>query len=144
MALVLPVLLLLVLGGMDLSLMTNSKSNLDYVARTTSQCMVHNPSCPPQTFAAQLATGVNLRGTLTVTASGPPCPLPATSPLFSNRHGSRRLDANFAVFSYVHTYIRGYLSAVDDFLVAQLASFLRSFFRGLPLGSESPFGCDAL
>jgi hypothetical protein len=68
----------------------------------------------------------------------------ATSSLFSNRHGSRRLDANFAVFSYVHTYIRGYLSAVDDFLVAQLASFLRSFFRGLPLGSESPFGCDAL
>jgi len=48
----------------------------------------------------------------------------ATSPLFSNRHGSRRLDANFAVFSYVHTYIRGYLSAVDDFLVAQLAKFL--------------------
>jgi TadE-like protein len=81
MALVLPVLLLLVLGGMDLSLMTNSKSNLDYVARTTSQCMVHNPSCPPQTFAAQLATGVNLRGTLTVTASGPPCPLPAAPPV---------------------------------------------------------------
>lgn len=82
MAIVTPVLLLLILGGMDLSLMAGAKSNLDYVARTTAQCMVHNPSCQPQTFAAQLATGINLRGTLTVTASGPPCQLPTTPPAF--------------------------------------------------------------
>lgn len=59
-ALVLPVLLLLILGGFDLILAGNAKNNLDYVAEQTAKCMMHNPSnCPdPQSYASQLAAGI--------------------------------------------------------------------------------------
>ena len=46
MALVLPVLLLLVIGGIDLDLMVSAKSALNYVASETARCMTQECGLP--------------------------------------------------------------------------------------------------
>jgi Flp pilus assembly protein TadG len=83
MAIVLPVLLLLILGGIDLDLMTTSKSGLNFVAGETARCMAQNPLCQgPATFAQQQATGLGLNGRLNAISIPPtPCPqLPSPPP----------------------------------------------------------------
>jgi Flp pilus assembly protein TadG len=79
MAIVLPVLLLLILGGIDLDLMVTSKSALNYVASETARCAAHNPGCVPSAFAQVTATGLGLKGALSISAS-PNCPPPTGSP----------------------------------------------------------------
>jgi hypothetical protein len=83
MAIVLPVLLLLILGGIDLDLMTTSKSALNFVAGETARCMAENPGCQgPTIFAQQQATGLGLNGVLRATAVPPnPCPQAANPPV---------------------------------------------------------------
>ena len=74
-ALVLPVLLLIVLGGIDLNLMVSAKSSLNYVAGQTAQCMAHNNQCAPATFGTSEGAGLGLkRGSITVTPLTPNCP----------------------------------------------------------------------
>jgi hypothetical protein len=74
-ALVLPVLLLIVLGGIDLDLMVTAKSSLNYVAGQTAQCMAHNVGCVPATFGTSEGAGLGLkRGSITVTPLTPNCP----------------------------------------------------------------------
>ncbi len=81
MALVLPLLLLLILGGIDIDLMVTSKSALNYVAGETAVCMAHNPGCVPATFAQTPATGLGLRtASMTVTPLTPNCPAPVGVP----------------------------------------------------------------
>lgn len=72
MAIVLPILLLLVIGGIDLSLMTQSKANVDFVAGETARCMARTPGCNAQTFAQQESNGFGMNGTLTATATPMP------------------------------------------------------------------------
>jgi len=79
MALVLPVMLLLILGGIDLDLMVTAKSAVNYVASETARCAAHNTGCVPTTFAQDSATGLGLKGTLGVLAS-PNCPPPTGLP----------------------------------------------------------------
>jgi hypothetical protein len=75
MALVLPVLLLLVIGGIDLDLMVTAKSALNYVAGQTAQCMAHNTGCTPSAFGVSEGTGLGLKGaSLTVNPLTPNCP----------------------------------------------------------------------
>ena len=74
-ALVLPVLLLIVLGGIDLDLMVTAKSSLNYVAGQTAQCMAHNVGCAPDTFGKSEGVGLGLkRASITVTPLSPNCP----------------------------------------------------------------------
>ena len=53
MALVLPVLLLLVIGGIDLDLMVTAKSALNYVASEGARCMTQNQFCDLTTLQTQ-------------------------------------------------------------------------------------------
>ncbi len=69
MAVVLPVLLLLIIGGIDLSLLTRTKANLDFIAGETARCMARTLGCNAQTFAQQEASGLGMIGTLTATAT---------------------------------------------------------------------------
>ena len=81
MAVVLPVMLLLIIGGLDLTLMAQSKSNLNYVTGETARCMAQSCSGSAQAFAQQQAAGLGLHGNLSVTVtSSPPCPQPLGSP----------------------------------------------------------------
>lgn len=68
-ALLLPVFLLLVLGGFDLILAGNAKNNLDYVAEQTASCLAHTPAncSDPQGYASQLGQGVGLNVPVTIT-----------------------------------------------------------------------------
>jgi hypothetical protein len=88
-ALCLPVLLLLILGGLDLSLLASAKSSTNYIATTTAACLARTPAncASPQSYAQSLAQGLGLYGTiaasgsyqaLTVTYQWSPC-----SPFFS-------------------------------------------------------------
>jgi hypothetical protein len=75
MAIVLPVLLLLILGGIDLDLMITAKSSLNYVAGQTAECMAHNIGCAPSTFGVATGTGLGLKSAaITVTPLTPNCP----------------------------------------------------------------------
>jgi Flp pilus assembly protein TadG len=82
MAIVLPVLLLLIIGGIDLDLMVTAKSSLNYVAGQTAECMVHNARCPSTTFAQTQATGLGLKASNISVSSVPaaPCPVLVTFP----------------------------------------------------------------
>ena len=76
MALVLPVMLLLILGGIDLDLMVTAKSAVNYVASQTAQCMVHDAGCTSTVFAQSQATSLGLKGPISA-SSVPPTPCPA-------------------------------------------------------------------
>jgi Flp pilus assembly protein TadG len=67
MAFVLPILLLLILGGIDVTFQAMSKSSLNYVAEETARCVVRTPAqCPDgQAYATQITNG------LTVIKTGP-------------------------------------------------------------------------
>jgi Flp pilus assembly protein TadG len=68
-ALVLPVFLLLVLGGLDLHLATAAKSDLSYVAQETAECVTKTPdNCPDLSkYANSLAQGIGLNQPIGVT-----------------------------------------------------------------------------
>jgi Flp pilus assembly protein TadG len=77
-ALIVPILLLLVLGGTDLLLATSAKSNLSYVAQATASCAAKTP--PPEmcedltSYANSLARGIGLNASVTVPIITYPCP----------------------------------------------------------------------
>jgi hypothetical protein len=76
-ALIVPVLLLLVLGGTDLLLATSAKSNLSYVAQATASCAAKTPlpeMCENlATYANSLARGIGLNAPVTVPIITYPC-----------------------------------------------------------------------
>jgi Flp pilus assembly protein TadG len=81
MAVVLPIMLLLIIGGLDLTLMAQSKSNLNYITGETARCMAQSCAGSAQAYAQQEATGLGLHGNLTVTVTySPPCPQPIGNP----------------------------------------------------------------
>ena len=69
MALVLPMLLLIVLGGIDLNLMAGAKSALNYIAGEAARCGAQvNTPCSPSTYVSQAAPGLGLKAS----SVGPP------------------------------------------------------------------------
>ncbi len=75
MALVLPVLLLLVIGGIDLDLMVSAKSALNYVASETARCMTQNAACPSNTAQTQAGNlGLNAAKITATSVPSTPCP----------------------------------------------------------------------
>jgi hypothetical protein len=78
-ALVLPVLLLIVLGGIDLDLMVTAKSALNYVASETARCMAQNSSCPSN-FPQTQAGGLGLNASHITPSSVPSTPCPPAPP----------------------------------------------------------------
>ena len=72
MALVLPILLLLVIGGIDLDLMVTAKSALNYVAGEAARCGAQvSPACSPSAYVSQAAAGLGLNASKV--SSPPPC-----------------------------------------------------------------------
>jgi Flp pilus assembly protein TadG len=76
-ALIVPILLLLTLGGTDLMLATSAKSNLSYVAQATASCAATIPA-PDMcgnlpTYANSVARGVGLNSPVTVSQITYPC-----------------------------------------------------------------------
>jgi Flp pilus assembly protein TadG len=81
MALVLPVMLLLILGGIDLDLMVTAKSSLNYVAGETARCMARNPGCTPAAFGTAEGASLGLKSAaITVTPLTANCPPPTGTP----------------------------------------------------------------
>ena len=79
MALVLPVMLLLILGGIDLNLMASAKSSLNYVAGEAARCGAQIvPVCSPSVYVSQAAPGLGLKasnvGPPVTTICGPGVP----------------------------------------------------------------------
>lgn len=69
-ALCLPLLLLLILGGIDLDIAAQAKQNLSYVVTASATC-IDTPNCDPAALAQQNAAGLNLNAQyLTVTVNG--------------------------------------------------------------------------
>ncbi|HVB55597.1 MAG TPA: TadE family protein [Candidatus Acidoferrales bacterium] len=83
-ALILPVFLLLMLGGADLIMAFSAAQNVEYVAEETARCVAvgTNPNCPlstAQAYAQTLALGVGLPNPQTIILVPPPpngCPNP--------------------------------------------------------------------
>lgn len=74
-AFILPIFLLLMLGGADLIMAYSAKQNVNYVAEESARCVAvgTNPSCTPSgvgAYALTLASGVGLP-TSDLTASSP-------------------------------------------------------------------------
>ena len=66
----LPILLLLILGGIDLDIAAQAKQNLSYVVTASASC-IDTPNCDPAALAQQNAAGLNLNAQyLTVTVNG--------------------------------------------------------------------------
>ena len=73
-AIVLPVFIFLVLGGLDLMRLENAKSDLDAIAITTASCFVQGTCADPQAFARSLASDfLMVPAKLTVDCSGNVC-----------------------------------------------------------------------
>jgi Flp pilus assembly protein TadG len=76
-ALIVPILLLLTLGGTDLLLATSAKSNLSYVAQATASCAAKIPApdmCENlSAYANSVAHGVGLNSPVTVPQITYPC-----------------------------------------------------------------------
>jgi len=68
-ALVMPIFLILILGGIDLVLATSAKSNLSYVAMQTAACRAQTPdNCRNfQGYATKLAADIGLNAPVAVT-----------------------------------------------------------------------------
>ena len=71
MALVLPILLLLVIGGIDLDLMVTAKSALNYVAGEAARCGAQVPGCSPSASAMNQAPGLGLKAANVNVTLGP-------------------------------------------------------------------------
>ena len=74
-ALVLPVLLLIILGGIDLDLMVTSKSALNYVAGEGARCGAQTtPPCSTSSYVSQAAPGLGLNASGVRITSAPCTP----------------------------------------------------------------------
>jgi Flp pilus assembly protein TadG len=69
-AFVFPILLLLVLGGLDLSLLARARSNVDYITQKSADCSAKQ-GCDPVALATANAQGLAMPGQLTVTVNQP-------------------------------------------------------------------------
>jgi Flp pilus assembly protein TadG len=78
-ALVLPVLLLIVLGGIDLDLMVSAKSALNFVAGEAARCGAQVLGCSPSASAMNNASGLGLKAS-NVNVTSPPCGPPLLNP----------------------------------------------------------------
>jgi|ERR1700730_3111029 Flp pilus assembly protein TadG len=67
-ALVLPIFLILILGGVDLVLATSAKSNLSYVAIQTAACGAQTPkNCPIlEDYAEKIARDIGMNAPVTL------------------------------------------------------------------------------
>jgi Flp pilus assembly protein TadG len=69
-AFVLPVFLLLILGGFDLTLLAHAKSNTDWIAEQSAVCSAKQ-GCDPVALAQANATALSMPGNLNITVEAP-------------------------------------------------------------------------
>jgi Flp pilus assembly protein TadG len=69
-AFVVPLLLMLILGGLDLTLLARARSNVDWIARQAASCSA-TQGCDVQALAASNAAGLSMPGALSVVINAP-------------------------------------------------------------------------